>query len=159
MPQKQEGQLSSSIAQFLGLQPMARMQFSLRMLRQFSQISALISMALLLSACKTHRITNLTPTRQTRNEAGVYRFEVAWDSHQQSIRTNTIKPYVIVGNEAYPMKKTPVVLDRWEALVPAPADAKEIRYVYKFEYEYKSIPAVRNDSKLSSPYTMTIIDR
>ena len=129
------------------------------MLRECSRLALFALLAMTLSACKTHSITNLTPGRQARSDAGVYRFEVGWGSHQQSIRTNSIKPFVVIGSESYPMERTPVVRDRWEAFVPAPADAKEVHYRFKFDYEYKAIPAVRNDSKLSPPYTMTIVDK
>ena len=116
-------------------------------------------LAIVLTGCKTHTITNLTPAHQPRNEAGVYHFEVSWSSRQQSIRTNSMKPFVVVGEEFYPMSKTPVVRGRWEAFVPVPTTQRELHYRYKFDYEYKAIPAIRNDSKLSPPYSMTIIEK
>ncbi len=129
------------------------------MFRACFQFVGLAMLAIVLSACKTHTITNLTPTHQPRNDAGVYHFEVSWSSHQQSIRTNSMKPFVVIGQEFYPMEGTPVVKGRWEAFVPVPAAEKEVHYRYKFNYEYKAIPAVRGDSKLSAPYTMSIVEK
>ena len=130
-----------------------------RICKSALRIAAMAWIAASLTACKTHTITNLTPGRQPRNDAGVYHFEVDWGSRQQSIRTNSIKPMVVIGNEVFPMQKTPVVSSRWEAFIPVAATNKEVYYRYKFDYEYKAIPAVRNDSKLSPPYTLIITDK
>ena len=70
-----------------------------------------------------------------------------------------MKPFVVIGQEFFPMERTPLVKSRWEAFVPVPAGEKEIRYHYKFDYEYKAIPAVRGDSKRSAPYSMTIVEK
>jgi hypothetical protein len=110
-----------------------------------------------LSGCVS--VTNLTPSRATRSENGLYPFEVAWKSNQQSLRKDSIKAYVIVDINSYPMQPTPVVENRWETLVPIPADKKYVSYRYKFDYDYNSIPAPRNTSKLSPPYQLEIINK
>ncbi len=129
------------------------------MFRACFQVVGLAMVAIVFSACQTHTITNLTPGRQSRNDAGVYHFEVSWASSQQSIRTHSMKPFVVIGQEFYPMERTPLVKGRWEAFVPVPVAEKELHYRYKFDYEYKAIPATRGDSKLSAPYTMTIVEK
>jgi len=115
--------------------------------------------ALFLAGCKTTTVTNLTPSQLVRNPSGLYPFEMAWESKQQSLRKNSLTPYVIIGLESYPMRPTPVVINRWETLVPIPPDQKLIHYRYKVDYEYNSIPQPRANSKLSPPYRLEITDK
>ncbi|MEO5803371.1 MAG: hypothetical protein ABIR24_07550 [Verrucomicrobiota bacterium] len=112
---------------------------------------------LLLTGCST--ITNLTPGHQPRNTTGLYPVEAAWDSRQQSIRPQSIKPSVMVGHESYPMRKTPLMKNRWETLVPIPADKNAINYQFKFDFEYNAIPQPRPDSILSREYKLEIMDK
>jgi hypothetical protein len=116
---------------------------------------------LLLTLCFTGcvSITNLTPSRGVRSANGLYPFEVGWESNQQSLRKDSIKAYVILGPNSYPMQPTPVVENRWETLVPIPADKKYVSYRYKFDYEYNSIPTPRPTSKLSPSYQLEIVDK
>ena len=107
--------------------------------------------------CST--ITNLTPSQQPRNATGLYPVEAKWDSRQQSIRPQSIKPSVMVGLQSYPMQKTPLMKNRWETLVPVPADKNSIIYQFKFDYEYNSIPQPLPDSKLSREYKLDIVDK
>jgi hypothetical protein len=113
---------------------------------------------LLLSGCAT-TITNLTPSKQTRHPNGLYLFEVALDSNQQTLRKETIKPYVIIGFDSYAMVPAPVLKNRWETLVPVPPDKKYVNYQYKFDYDYNSFPRRGNSSKRSSPYQLEIVDK
>jgi hypothetical protein len=57
------------------------------------------------------------------------------------------------------MQRTALVSNRWEALVPAPADRRFVSYRFKFDYEYHSIPRPRRDSRLSPPYQLEIVDQ
>jgi hypothetical protein len=119
----------------------------------------LIALALLpwvLVGCST--ITNLTPSQYKRNKDGLYQFEVAWETRQHSIVKETIKPQVVIGFDHYPMERTPLVSNRWETLVPVPANQKIVNYRYKFDFDYLSIPVRRQDSALSEPYTLEILD-
>ncbi len=111
---------------------------------------------LLFTGCST--ITNLTPSQQPRNATGLYPVEVAWDSRQQSIRPDSIKPSVMVGLENYPMRKTPLMKNRWETLVPIPAGKNIINYRFKFDYDYNAIPQPRPDSRLSPEHKLQILD-
>ncbi|MCD6339785.1 MAG: hypothetical protein J7M29_10455 [Verrucomicrobia bacterium] len=118
--------------------------------------------ALILAAacgCATNRITNLTPSQLPRSPNGLYTFEARWDSNQRSLRKRTLKGYVVIRTNFYPMHKIPRTLNRWEAVVPIPETNRFVNYRYKFEYLYNSIPIPRPDSKLSPSYQLQIIDR
>ena len=111
---------------------------------------------LLFVGCST--ITNLTPSQQPRNATGLYPIEAAWESRQQSIRPQSIQPYVMVGLESYPMRQTAHMKNRWETLVPIPADKDHLIYRFKFDYEYNAIPRPLPNSKLSHEYRLRILD-
>ena len=49
--------------------------------------------------------------------------------------------------------------NRWETLVPVPATTNVVYYKFKFDYQYNSIPHRRPDSKLSSEFRLTILDK
>jgi hypothetical protein len=114
--------------------------------------------AFFLSGCST-TITNLTPAQLQRNPNNLYPFEVALDTTQKSIRQDSIHPSVIIGTESYPMKPAPVIKNRWEALVPVPANTNYVYYRYKFDYTYDRIPAPAPSSRLSPTYQLEIVDK
>ena len=118
----------------------------------------LLLLPCLLAGCTT-TISNLTPTRQARNTTGLYPFEVAWQSSQQSLRKESIKPYVMIGMESYPMQPTPIIKNRWETLVPIPAGKDIVNYRFKFDYEYNAIPVPRQNSKMSPSYQLQILEK
>jgi hypothetical protein len=118
----------------------------------------LSSLPLLLVGCATNSITNLTPSQETRNETGLYSVEAVWNSNQQSVLQDSIKPFVVVGLEAYPMRPTPLLKNRWETLVPVPPAQNHIFYKFKFDYDYQGMPARRADSILSPEYRLDIVD-
>ncbi len=113
---------------------------------------------LILSACST-TITNLTPSKQTRNATGLYPFEVALETNEQTLRQDTLKPYVIIGLDSYPMVPAPVLKNRWETVIQIPADKKFLSYRYKFDYNYNGFPQRGMSSKLSPPYQVEIVDK
>lgn len=125
---------------------------------KLSRIPALASLVLLLTGCST-TITNLTPNQLPRNPQGIYPFEVALQTTQASIKENTIQPYVMIGMEKYPMAPTPMLKNRWEALVPIPASTNNVYYRYRFDYKYDRIPKPAESSRLSQTYQLQIIDR
>lgn len=126
---------------------------------KLSRSAALLSVALLLTGCST-TITNLTPSQLPRNQQGLYPFEVAMDTTQASIKEDTIKPYVMIGLEKYPMEPTPMLKNRWEALVPIPASTNVVYYRYKFDYRYDRIPEPGESSRLSpQTYQLRILDQ
>lgn len=117
----------------------------------------LLLLPLLLAGCTT--ITNLTPAKTARNPAGLYPFEVSWQTRDQSLKSGTLKPQVMVGNESYPMQPVPIVSNRWETLVPIQPGMKAIQYRFKFDWEYNAIPAPRKNTKMSPEYKLEVIDK
>jgi hypothetical protein len=114
--------------------------------------------SVLLTGCTT-TITNLTPGTQKRNPSGLYPFEVALDTRKQSIRQETLRPYVLVGAQAYPMQPTLMLQNRWETLVPVPPNQEYVNYRFKFDYQYRSIPESRPSSILSQPFQLQVLDK
>lgn len=112
---------------------------------------------LLLAGCST--ITNLTPERQPRNATGLYPVEAAFNTRQQTIRAQSIKPLVMVGLDSYPMRKTSLMKNRWETLIPISPDKTAINYRFKFDFEYNAVPQVRPDSILSREYQLKVGDK
>lgn len=127
-------------------------------MQRFCNFLLVFAWSILLTGCST-TITNLTPSQQDRNPSGLYPVAVAWHSPQRSILDESIKPYVIVGLEAYPMQLTPLTRNRWETLVPVSADKNFLNYRFKFDFEYLSIPQRKGNSKLSQPFQLRIVDR
>jgi hypothetical protein len=110
---------------------------------------------LLLAGCATS-ITNLTPLHQTRNSNNLYPVEVALDSNQQTIRWDSVQPHILVGNEAYAMRGTLLMTNRWEGVVPVPPGASSVTYRYKVDYEYNSLGKPKAGTWLSGPYTLKV---
>ena len=126
-------------------------------MRQFAWITAVFG--LLLAGCATSRITSLTATRQPRNASGVYPIEFAWDSGQQTIVPGSLKPYVVVGFDSYPMRPALDISDRWETVVPIGADKNYIVYHFKVDYQYRTFGRPEKSSKLSPSYRLDIVDK
>jgi hypothetical protein len=112
---------------------------------------------LLVTGC-TSTFTNLTPLHQTRNANNLYPLEVSMTSRQQTLRWDSIRPQIMVGHEVYPMRPTTLMTNRWEGLVPVPADTKLVHYRYKFDYDYNTMGAAKPDSALSPEYTLNIAE-
>ena len=115
--------------------------------------------ALVLAGCATSRITNLTTTRQPRNATGMYSVELAWDSSQSSIIDNSLKPYVVVGFDMYPMRPSLGIANRWETVIPVPADKNFTVYHFKVDYHYRAFGDPEKSSKLSNSYRLDIVDK
>jgi hypothetical protein len=114
--------------------------------------------ALWLTGCAT-TITNITPSHVPRNANNLYPFEVALETSQASIRENSLKAFVVIGDELYPMHSVQLLKNRWETLVPIPAATNYVYYRYKFDYTYDRIPSPANSSRLSSTYQLEIVDK
>lgn len=125
------------------------------MLRKFRWLLGLL-LPLLAVGCAA-RFTNLTPLTQPRNPDGLYPIEVAFHSRQQTLRWETIEPYVVVGTEFYPMRPTPLMSNRWETLIPVPANVNVVRYQFKFDFKYNALGPARGDSARSPFYTLQIL--
>jgi hypothetical protein len=111
-----------------------------------------------LTGC-TGTLTNLSPQYQIRKPDGLYPVAVAFDTRQATVRWTSIKPFVVVGDKLYPMRPMPLMTNRWETLIPVPADANGVQYRYKLEWQYNAIPTPQNDSQLSKLQTLRIVDR
>jgi hypothetical protein len=114
---------------------------------------------LLFAGCGTTAITNLTPGRLPRKDNGQYAFGVEWASRQQSLIKDSIKAYVVIGLDQYPMQRTPLLTNRWETLVPIAGDKDSVIYRYKFDFEYQGFSARQSDSKLSKIYQLFLLEK
>ena len=102
----------------------------------------------------------MTPSQQLRNADNLYPVEVAFNSGQQSLRWDSVQPYVLVQGQPFPLRPVPVVKNRWEGLVRVPPTANSVTYRFKFDYLYNSFgKAPQPDSAWSSPYTLKVLDQ
>ncbi len=93
---------------------------------------------LLLTGCAA-TFTRLTPLQQPRNPNNLYPVEVAFNSQQQSLRWDSIQPYVLVNGELYPLRPVALMQNRWEGFVPVPQGANSVEYRFKFDYKYNNM--------------------
>jgi len=123
---------------------------------QFGGLAA----ALLLAGCgTTNTVTLLSPRTQTRNAEGLYPVEIEFRSSMQALRKETLKPYLQVGEDNYPMRRTPRMEHRWETLLPVPATTNLTTYRVKVDFEYNSIPAAKSNSVLAGPYQLSVREK
>ena len=135
------------------LPPVGHAVFAMR-----KRILPLLFAPLLLAGCGT--FTNLTAHYQVRNANNLYPVGVAFHSRQQSLRWDSIKAYVNVGSEFYPMRRTLMMTNRWEGLVPVPPGTNVIHYRYKLDFLYNAVGAPpQSDSAISKNQTLRIINR
>jgi hypothetical protein len=121
------------------------------------KILAVLLLPMLFAGC-TATLTNLTPQTQMRSTNNLYTVEVALASRQQALRWNSIKPQIVVGNESYPMRQTPLMTNRWEGVVPVSPEKNRISYHYKFDFEYNTFGTPKPDSATSQEYTLKIVE-
>ena len=116
---------------------------------------------LLLAGCSTTgTFTRMTPSQQPRNADNLYPVEVAFNSSQQSLRWDSVHPYVLVQGQAFPLRPVPVVQNRWEGLVPVPPTANSVTYRFKFDYLCNTFgKAPQPDSSWSKAYSLKVIDQ
>jgi hypothetical protein len=114
--------------------------------------------ALLLVGCAT-TFTRLSPLEQPRNAYNQYPVEVAFNTSQQSLRWDSIKPYVLVNGDLYPLRPVKMLTNRWEGFVPVPAGNNTVSYRFKFDYLYNSFnSAPKPDSAWSPSYQLKVTD-
>ncbi len=121
----------------------------------FKKSLPVLSLSLLLAGCAS-QLTNLTPQQQTRNPDNQYLVEVAFNSRQETIRWQSIKPKIVIGGEAYEMRPTPLMTNRWEGYIPVPPGTSAIRYHYKLDFEYNRMGKPGADTALSREYSLHI---
>jgi uncharacterized protein YceK len=125
-------------------------------MRMFAWTIAIVG--LVLSGCTTSSVTNLTTTRHPRNPSNLYPVEFVWDSNQQTVIAESIKPYVVVGYEFYPMRPSLGISNRWETVIPVGPDKKSVFYHFKVDYLYRTFGKPEKSSKLSPSYRLDIVD-
>jgi hypothetical protein len=86
------------------------------------RVVPLCLLTILIASCTSKVLTNLTPTQLPRNPTGQYLVEMKLDSTQQTLRPDSVSPKVVSGFNTYPMRPTLKMANRWEALVPVPAN-------------------------------------
>jgi hypothetical protein len=128
-------------------------------MRILKQALPVLLLAVLMAGCTSTAITNLTPHQQFRNASGLYPVEAALSSTQQSMRWDSIKPSVVIGNDFYPMRQTQLMKNRWETLVPVPVGKSIVYYRFKFDYDYNAFGPAKPDSKLSPELRLQIVDK
>jgi hypothetical protein len=121
----------------------------------FKKSLPVLCLSLLLAGCAS-QVTNLTPQQQSRNANNLYPVEVSFNSRQETIRWQSIKPKIAVGSEYYDMRPTPLMTNRWEGLIPVPTGTSEIRYRYKLDFDYNRMGKPGADTALSREYTLHI---
>lgn len=126
-------------------------------MRKSKTVVPLSILVLVLISCTSSLLTNLTPSTLPRNPSGQYQIEMKLDTTQQTLRPESITPYVLVGGfDSYPMRPTLKMTNRWEALVPVAADKDSVIYHFKVDYEYNRFGKPGKGSKLSEEYKLTI---
>ena len=119
----------------------------------------LLPVLVLLSGCATSSFTRVTPLQQPRNEHNFYPVEVIFNSSQQSMRWDSLKPFVLVNGELIPLRPVPLVQNRWEGLVPVPSTDTNVIFRFKFEYLYNTFGAEpKPGSDVSPLYNLKIVD-
>ena len=118
----------------------------------------LIAAVLLQTGCLSTTVVNLTPSKVSRNAAGTYRFEAAWETNEKSIQEDSIEGFVVLNEVHYPMKKVPVVTDRWEALIPLEQASEGYTYHLKFDFIYDSHPEPKPNSLRTKPFSLKIVE-
>ncbi len=113
--------------------------------------------AVLLSGCQA-TFTNLSPREQPRSTNNLYTVEVAFTSRQQTLRWDSIKPQVMVGNNFYPLRPTSLMTNRFEGLIPVGPGTNLIHYRYKFDYRYNAMGPAGSDSATSPDFILQILD-
>jgi len=114
---------------------------------------------LLMTGCAS-TFTRLSPLQQQRNVNNLYPVEVQFNSPQQSLRLDSIKPYVLVNGEPYPLRPVEMVQNRWEGFVPVPAGANTATFRFKFDYLYNNLGTEPKPNSAWSPaYQLKIVDQ
>jgi hypothetical protein len=125
-------------------------------MRKIRKIFPFGLVAVLLASCADKLITNLTPSAQPRNPTGQYLVEMKLDSSQQTLRPESITPYVVIGFNEYKMRPTLKMANRWETYVPVLADKDSVLYFFKVDYEYNKFGGSGKGSMRSTEYKLDI---
>ena len=104
--------------------------------------------------------TRLTPLEQPRNPNNLYPVECIFSTEQQSLRPDSIQPYVLADGQLYPLRPVQMVPNRWEGLLPVPANSSGLDYRFKFDFLYNNWGTEPKPNSASSPlYNLKIVDQ
>lgn len=120
---------------------------------KMKHVAPLGLLGLLAVSCATSVITNLTPSSLPRNPTGQYLVEMKLDTRQQTLREDSVTPYVVVGFNEYKMRPTMKMNNRWETYVPA--EKESLVYFFKVDYEYNRFGKPGPGSMRSPDYKLT----
>lgn len=112
--------------------------------------------AVLSLGCTGSRNTNLSPRTATTAAESTHLFETTFQTHRRGVPPENVKAWVVIGLALYPMQPVPNAVNRFEALLPLPADRPVLRYRYKFEFLYPGVLDNRINSTMSPEYELTI---
>lgn len=112
----------------------------------------------LLSGCTSNKISNMTPKVLHRTPDGLYTFEARWDTNQRACLDETMKSFVVVDREFHPMQRVALTTNRWEAVVPVPADKRFLNYRFKFDYLVNGFGKKHPDSRMTPTYQVEFVD-
>ena len=100
--------------------------------------------------------TNLTPRQIPLNANSTYLFETTFDSIRRGVDPTSVKAWVMIDTQLYPMARVPNTANRFEALVPLPPGRTNVPYKYKFEFAYPGIRYREVNSDWSPEYRLVI---
>jgi hypothetical protein len=100
--------------------------------------------------------TNLTPRTIPTDAGSTYLFETTFESIRRSVDPSSVKAWVMLETQLYPMARVPNTLDRFEALVPLPPGKTYLVYKYKFEFSYPGLGTHEVNSDWSQEYRMVV---
>jgi hypothetical protein len=124
---------------------------------KFVQTAVCVALVAIAGAgCAGSRNTNLTPRSLPVATDSSYLFETTFTSDRRGVYPESVKAWVMIDLQLYPMQRVPNTENRFEALIPLPRDRNVVRYNYKFEYAYAGTAVRLYDSKLSPEYTLVI---
>jgi len=123
------------------------------MLKSFLPV---LGLPLLLAGCATE-FTNLTPQQQEKAANNRYTVELALDSKRQTVRWDSIRPAIIIGQQSFPMHPTALMTNRWEAEIELPPGTDIVHYQYKVDFEYNAFGKPKEDSTMSPAYMLRVV--
>lgn len=124
------------------------------------KITLFLPVVLLLAGCTAGKFTRLTANQQFRNPSGVYTVEFEFNSARQSLRWDSIRPFIVADGHVYPMRQVPMVKSRWEGEIPVPAGVNMVKYRFKIDYLSNTLGArPQPASEASQNYTLEIVDQ
>jgi len=121
------------------------------------KLLVLLLAPVVLAGCSS--VTNLTPGQAFRNAAGMYTVEFKWNTQRHAVQPESVKPFVIVGDESFPMQAVPYVKDRWETAIPVRNGARTIMYHYQVEYLVNGLGTPKQKTYISPEYQVDVVNK